>query len=106
MSRSGGRVCQGSPPLNSTRRHWHLLNSTCDMEPSDVNKKYKGHDMGYLLNLINLNESILEATWDMVIQVTRDIYQIRDATWGPLPLLVKGPSPDPLTAHLKPGRTL
>ena len=40
----------GPRPLNSTRRHGHFLKSICDMEPSDMRKKIKGHDMGYFLN--------------------------------------------------------
>ena len=47
---TSSRHVEGPRPLNLTRRHGHFLNSTRDMEPSDMRTKYKGHDMGYFLN--------------------------------------------------------
>ena len=36
-----GGLYNGLRPLNSTRRHGHFLNSTCDMEPSDTRKNIR-----------------------------------------------------------------
>ena len=36
----------GPRPLNSTRRHGHLLKSTCDMEPSDIRNKIRDTSWG------------------------------------------------------------
>ena len=33
--------CNGPRPLKSTRRHWHFLNSTCDIRLSDMQQGLK-----------------------------------------------------------------
>ena len=62
----------GPRPLNSTRRHGTFLKSTCHSEPSDTRQDIRDTH-GIFLKFDRRHESILEATWDTDIQVTRDI---------------------------------